>query len=802
MKIIEQIAKELHVAKQQVQATVTLMDDGATVPFIARYRKEITGGLDDIQLRLLQKRLTYLRDFQARQKSILQSIEKQGLLSKDLEQRILATENMTRLEDLYLPFKPKRRSKASIAHEAGLAPLAKRLLENQALDPQTEAVQFINADVGLLDVDAVLAGAQDILLESFCLDANMLAKLRRELHKTAVVRSEVVKKKQHEAEKFEDYFAYTELWKKIPSHRALALFRGQQQGFLRVKLVENGQGNADVFCAAIAQHFAVVNPHQQAYVFLKQTIDLAWKKLLKRFQTDFFQSLREKAEAESVQVFGENLRDLMLAAPAGQRATLGLDPGIRTGVKVAVVDQHGQLLETAVIYPFQPKNRRQESIAALAVLADKYKFELVAIGNGTASRETEKLVAELMEKFPHFKLTSVVVSEAGASVYSASELASKEFPDVDVSLRGAVSIARRLQDPLAELVKIEPKAIGVGQYQHDVNQNFLTQALAYVVEDCVNFVGVDVNTASIELLSHVSGLNRQVASHLVAQRDACGAFSSREQLRKVKGVGPKTFEQAAGFLRIVHGDNPLDASAVHPESYALVEKILQDIAVNIQDVMGQPELLSAVKTESYCTTQFGAQTIQDVLQELEKPGRDPRPTFKTAKFKSGVYEVHDLRQGMILEGVVSNVTNFGAFVDVGVHQDGLVHISALANQFVDDPRKVVRAGQVVQVKVLDVDVKRKRISLTMRLNDAVEVVQTKSASNHNQASGSKQNKNQENTVKEKAAKKEQTTQQQVRNKLNENQSSSQKRHQKGKNKGGKPQNDSALAAAFAKALAK
>ncbi len=785
MKIVEQIAKELNVEVRQVQAAVDLMDDGATVPFIARYRKEVTGSLDDVQLRELEKRLGYLREFEARKKSILASIDKQGLLTAELEKRIHVANTLTTLEDLYLPYKPKRRSKASIAKEAGLEPLAKDLLVNQNQNPEQAAAAFINEEQGVPDVAAALQGAEDILVDHFCEDASLLSKLRRDLKNSAVVRSELVKKYKEQAEKFEDYFDYSELFKKIPSHRALALFRGQAEGFLRLKLLENSEADAGQFISAVAAHFQVGNKQAGAYAFLQQSVEQAWKKLIKRFQADLFQELRNKAEEEAVKVFGENLRDLLLAAPAGQRATIGLDPGIRTGVKVAVVDQHGKLLETAVIYPHQPQNRWQESIAALAVLVDKYKPELVAIGNGTGSRETEKLVAELIEKFPNFKLTSVIVSEAGASVYSASELASKEFPNIDVSLRGAVSIARRLQDPLAELVKIEPKAIGVGQYQHDVNQGFMDQALGRIVEDCVNSVGVDLNTASVELLTYVSGLNSKVAAQIVEQRNAAGAFASREQLKKVKGVGPKSFEQAAGFLRILKGDNPLDASAVHPESYALVEQILCKIEADVREVIGKPEKLQDIKAADFISDAFGEQTVKDVLQELEKPGRDPRPEFRTAKFKSGVNEVRDLRQGMVLEGVVSNVTNFGAFVDVGVHQDGLVHISALADQFVGDPRKVVKTGQVVKVKVVDVDVKRKRISLTMRLQDKPEPTQTDRKTE--QSSKPRADKG-----RKPQPRREKTALEQVQSKL----------QQKSKKPGGKPQEQSAFAAAFAKALKK
>ncbi len=725
MNIIEIIAKELGVQHRQVKAAIDLLDDGATVPFIARYRKEKTENLDDIQLRALEKRLQYLRDFQARQASILQSIEKQGLLSELLKKKILASQTLTRLEDLYLPFKPKRTSKASLAKEAGLLPLAQSLLRNQNQTPETLATGYINLEKGIADGSVALQGAQEILVDIFCEDADLLQGLRDDLKSSAVIKSDVVKKHQEAAEKFQDYFDYTEAFKKVPSHRALALFRGQSEGFLRVKLQENIAQDATMFLSKIATHFKITTKKADAFPFLQEAIELSWKKMLKRFQTTFFHELRQQAEEKAIAVFGENLRDLLLAAPAGGKATLGLDPGIRTGVKVAVVDQHGKLLETAVIYPHPPQKLWAESIAALAVLADKHKFELIAIGNGTGSRETESLVADLCAQFPQFPLTSVVVSEAGASVYSASELASKEFPKVDVSLRGAISIARRLQDPLAELVKIEPKAIGVGQYQHDVNQTHLDQALVSIIEDCVNHVGVNINTASAELLTHVSGLNAKVAAEMIKQREATGAFSNREQLKKIKGLGPKSFEQAAGFLRIQKGSNPLDASAVHPESYVLVHKILHHIAKNIQEVMGKPEILTNINPKDFVDETFGKQTVSDVLEELKKPGRDPRPSFKTATFKKGVKEIHDLRQGMILEGVVSNVTNFGAFVDIGVHQDGLVHISALADQFVDDPRKVVKAGQVVQVKVLDFDAKRKRISLTMRLQDKPEQAKKK-----------------------------------------------------------------------------
>ncbi|MDQ6980462.1 MAG: Tex family protein [Ghiorsea sp.] len=776
MQIIEIIAQELGVQPKQVKAAVSLLDEGATVPFISRYRKEMTGNLDDIQLRALEKRLGQLRDFTARQQSILKSIKKQNLLTPQLQDKILAAVSLTQLEDLYLPYKPKRRSKASVAKEAGLQPLAGLLLSTQEQNPEQHAQAFVNHELGIDSVQDALQGAQDILVEQFSEDALLLGKLRKYLQKNAVVCSRVVKKKQEEAVKFTDYFSYTELYKNIPSHRALALFRGQQEGFLRLKLLENIEEDSSALVDMLSVYFQL-HPKHAAYTFLQRTADLAWQKIRKRFQTDFFQDLRQRAEEEAVKVFGENIRDLLLAAPAGHKAVLGLDPGIRTGVKVAVIDQQGKLLETAVIYPHQPKNRWQESLAALAVLVDKHKPELVAIGNGTGSRETEKLVAELIETYPQFKLTSVIVSEAGASIYSASELASKEFPNIDVSLRGAVSIARRLQDPLAELVKIEPKAIGVGQYQHDINQSSLDGALTGVVEDCVNAVGVDVNTASVELLAYVSGLNKKVAAEIVKERDVKGAFSNRNALKSIKGLGAKTFEQAAGFLRILNGDNPLDASAVHPEAYALVEAILSQLSLDLKKAVGQENLSQDVNVAALAQGDFGEQTVRDVLAELEKPGRDPRPSFKTATFKSGVNDIRDLRVGMQLEGVVSNVTNFGAFVDVGVHQDGLVHISALADQFVDDPRKVVKTGQVVTVKVSEVDIKRRRISLSMRSDGK--------ATGETVKNDKKVRQTQEPSVSK-----------QVQRKLKQK---NQKKDAKGR---GKTQADNAFAAAFAKALQK
>ncbi|MBL4760705.1 MAG: RNA-binding transcriptional accessory protein [Mariprofundaceae bacterium] len=721
--MIKQIANELNVAVKQVVATVEMLDGGATVPFIARYRKEATGGLDDGQLRQLEERLRYLRELEARRESILKSISKQGLLTPELEKSIRAAATMTRLEDLYLPYKPKRRSKAQQAREAGLQPLLDSLLQDMSQQPEAIAADFVNSDAGIDDVEAALAGAQHILMERLGENAEVLATLRDYMHKHAVLTATVVKKKAEEGEKFKDYFEFSETWKKVPSHRALAIFRGQKEGVLRAKLLVGAdEERADKFCqSAIAKPFAIAGQGRAADAWLLEAVRLAWKtKILMRLEVDLLLALRTKAEEEAIKVFANNLRDLLLAAPAGQRATMGLDPGLRSGVKVAVTDVTGKVLDTAVIYPHVPARRWDEALAALAVLADKHQVDLVAIGNGTGSRETESLIKALSEQFPQLHLTSVIVSEAGASVYSASELAANEFPDMDVTLRGAVSIARRLQDPLAELVKIEPKAIGVGQYQHDVNQAHLARTLDAVVEDCVNRVGVDVNTASAHLLAYVAGLSKSMAENLVAYRDEHGRFPNRDEIHKVKGVGPKAFEQAAGFLRILDGENPLDASAVHPEAYPVVEKVAAKKNMTVEDLLGNQTILHGLKAKDFVSDTFGELTVADIFRELEKPGRDPRPEFKTATFRSGVNEIRDLKEGMILEGVVSNVANFGAFVDIGVHQDGLVHISALASKFVDDPRKVVKTGDVVKVKVLEADAKRKRISLTMRLQDELE----------------------------------------------------------------------------------
>jgi uncharacterized protein len=725
LRITKKIAEEIGCTLHQVVAAVGLLDEGATVPFIARYRKEVTGGLDDTQLRTLDERLTYLRELEERRAAILASIDEQGKLTPELAAQIDAAETKQSLEDLYLPYKPKRRTKAQIAREAGLAPLAEALLADPTLKPEDEAAKYLNADAGFGDTKAVLDGARQILMEQFSEDAALLGKLREYLEEHGVVKSTVVEGKETEGAKFRDYFEYSEPVTAIPSHRALALFRGRNEGALQVALVldtELDDANKPVGhnpCEArIAKHFGITDQGRAADKWLADTVRWTWRiKVFMHLELDLMNALRERAEEEAIRVFGTNLHDLLLAAPAGQRATMGLDPGIRTGVKVAVVDATGKLLDTATIYPHEPRRDWDGALHTLAVLAKKHNVDLISIGNGTASRETDKLAADLIKMLPDLRLTKIVVSEAGASVYSASEYAAREFPELDVSLRGAVSIARRLQDPLAELVKIDPKSIGVGQYQHDVSQTKLARALDAVVEDCVNAVGVDVNTASAPLLTRVSGLNSTLAANIVSYRDKNGAFPNRKALLDVPRMGEKTFEQAAGFLRINGSDNPLDASAVHPEAYPLVERILADIKKGIKDVIGDARLVKSLQPSKYTDEKFGLPTVQDILKELEKPGRDPRPEFKTAVFKDGVEEVKDLQPGMILEGVVTNVANFGAFVDIGVHQDGLVHISALSNKFVKDPREVVKAGDVVRVKVVEVDLPRQRIALTMRLTD-------------------------------------------------------------------------------------
>lgn len=722
LKIVQRIATELSVQPRQVAAAVQLLDEGSTVPFIARYRKEVTGNLDDTQLRNLEERLLYLRELEDRRATILSSIDEQGKLTDELRAAIDTADSKQVLEDLYLPYKPKRRTRAQIAREAGLEPLAQALLANPLLDPQVEAAAYVDADKGVADVKAALDGARDILSEQFGETAELLGKLRDYLHNQGVVSSAVVEGKENEeGEKFRDYYDYAETIKTVPSHRALALFRARNAGVLTVKLGLGEELDAQVPHpgeAMIARHFGIANQNRPADKWLSDVCRWCWRvKVQPHIENELLTQLRETAETEAIRVFARNLNDLLLAAPAGPKAVIGLDPGLRTGVKVAVVDRTGKVLATDTIYPHEPRRDWDGSIAKLARIAAQTQAELISIGNGTASRETDKLASELIAKHPELRLQKIVVSEAGASVYSASELAAKEFPEMDVSLRGAVSIARRLQDPLAELVKIEPKAIGVGQYQHDVNQRELARSLDAVVEDCVNAVGVDANTASAPLLARVSGLNATLARNIVDYRDANGPFPSREHLRKVPRLGDKTFEQAAGFLRINGGENPLDRSSVHPEAYPVVERMLAKISKRIDDVLGSREALSGLSPTEFVDERFGLPTVRDILSELEKPGRDPRPEFKTATFREGVEKVSDLVPGMTLEGVVTNVAAFGAFVDIGVHQDGLVHVSAMSTKFIKDPHEVVKAGQVVKVKVLDVDVKRQRIALTMRLDD-------------------------------------------------------------------------------------
>jgi uncharacterized protein len=728
MDIIKTIAAELKVNPRQVQATIALLQEGATVPFIARYRKEVTGSLDDTQLRQLQERWGYLCELEERRGVILNSIKEQDKLTPDLEGKINAAETKTVLEDLYAPYKPKRRTKAQIAREAGLEPLAHALLNDPALVPEVVAQDYLNEEKQILDVKSALEGARQILMEQFAEDAQLVGDLREYVWQNACLHATVIEEKKEEGAKFADYFAFSQAIQQIPSHRALALLRGRKEGILALQLKLNTDSenvNPQTLnpCEVkIASHFKLINKQRPADTWLEETVRWTWRiKLSLHLETELMLRLRESAEAEAIKVFANNLHDLLLAAPAGAKTTMGLDPGLRTGVKVAIVDQTGKLLDKATIYPHAPKNDWQGSLKVLAKLCQQYQVELISIGNGTASRETDKLVLELIKHHSELKLNKIVVSEAGASVYSASELAAKEFPDLDVTFRGAVSIARRLQDPLAELVKIEPKAIGVGQYQHDVNQIKLAQSLNAMVEDCVNAVGVDVNMASVPLLTRISGLNETLAKNIVDFRNQFGAFTTREVLKKVPRLGDKAFEQAAGFLRIVNGTNPLDASAVHPEAYPIVEKILLKNNMHMQTVIGNAEFLQKLNASEYSDERFGLPTVKDILSELEKPGRDPRPEFKTATFKEGVESLSDLEVGMILEGVITNVTNFGAFVDIGVHQDGLVHISELSNTFVKDPRSVVKAGMLVQVKVMEVDIKRKRVSLSMRLETSPEI---------------------------------------------------------------------------------
>lgn len=724
--IAQIIAQELNVREHQVTATIDLLDNGATVPFVARYRKEATGGLDDTQLRTLFSRLGYLRELNDRRQVILSSIQAQGKLTPELQREIEGADSKTRLEDLYLPFKPKRRTKGQIAIEAGLEPLVETLLADRNADIEALAAGYLNLEAGFADTKAVLEGARYILMERYAEDAELLRKVREHLSQNSVLESRVIAGKEKEGAKFRDYFEHNEPLAKVPSHRALAMLRGRNEGFLSLSMnadpgAEAGQGS---YCEVIiSEHLGLKLGDSSVDQWLKTVVTATWRiKIALQMETEFISQMRERAEAEAINVFARNLGDLLMAAPAGAKATMGLDPGLRTGVKVAIVDNTGKLVAHTTIFPHAPQNLWDKSIRTLANLVQMHKVELIAIGNGTASRETDKLAAELITslKDSQPQLTKVMVSEAGASVYSASELAALEFPELDVSIRGAVSIARRLQDPLAELVKIEPKSIGVGQYQHDVSQSQLSSSLEAVVEDCVNGVGVDLNMASVPLLSQVAGLNKTLAKNVVDYRDANGAFKNRKELLKVPRLGPKAFEQAAGFLRIRDGDNPLDMSAVHPEAYSLVETIAKTKQVDVASLIGNSELLRNIKPQEFTTPEFGLPTVTDILSELDKPGRDPRGEFKTAKFKDGVEELKDLKPEMILEGVVTNVTNFGAFVDIGVHQDGLVHISSLTDKFITDPHTVVKAGDVVKVKVMEVDVERRRIGLSMRLDEAID----------------------------------------------------------------------------------
>ncbi|QWT19772.1 RNA-binding transcriptional accessory protein [Bacillus sp. NP157] len=721
MQSIEQrIALDIAAKPEQVRAAVDLLDGGATVPFIARYRKEVTGGLDDTQLRLLEERLRYLRELEDRRAAILDSIVEQGKMTDSLKADILTADTKARLEDLYLPYKPRRRTKAQIAREAGLEPLALGLRDDPTQTPEDLAAGFVDAEKGVADTKAALDGARAILMETIAEDAALVGELRDWLWEKGQIRAVVVAGKENEGAKFRDYFDHTEAVSKIPSHRLLALMRARNEGVLEIDLnpaLDAEQGHAEGE-GRVAARAGIINKGRAADAWLRETVRLTWRvKLHLHLTLDLFGRVREGAEDEAIRVFGDNLKDLLLAAPAGAKTVMGLDPGIRTGCKLAIVDATGKLLAYDTIYPHEPRNQWDQSIARIAQLSKQHGVNLMAIGNGTASRETDKLAGEVIRKHPELALAKVVVSEAGASVYSASEMAAKEFPDVDVSIRGAVSIARRLQDPLAELVKIEPKAIGVGQYQHDVNQVKLARALDARVEDCVNAVGVDVNTASAPLLSRVAGLSSSVAENVVKHRDANGPFGSRKELLKVPRLGDKAFEQCAGFLRISSGSNPLDASSVHPEAYPVIERILKQCGREVKQVIGDTAFLRGLKAEDFTDETFGVPTVRDILKELEKPGRDPRPEFIAPTFAEGVEDLKDLKVGMVLEGRVTNVAAFGAFVDVGVHQDGLVHVSALSHTFVKDPRDAVKAGDIVKVKVMEVDLPRKRIALSMRLDD-------------------------------------------------------------------------------------
>lgn len=734
-KINTRLADELQVKETQISAAVALLDEGSSVPFISRYRKEVTGGLDDGQLRNLDERLRYLRELEDRRQTILSSIDEQGKLTSELKQSINGAQTKMLLEDLYLPYKPKHRSKAQIAREAGLEPLAQALLANPELDPQQEAVVFVNPEQGVEDVKAALDGAKYLLMEQFSEDAGLLGQLRAFLKSHAQICAKLIEGKETEGAKFRDYFDHTEALAKVPSHRALAIFRARKEGFVTVALIlpESADAAPAATAAAqshsqshpceamVAQHWQIKNAGRAADHWLQEVVRWTWRiKLLTHLETELLTELRERAELEAIDVFGGNLKDLLLAAPAGRKVTIGLDPGLRTGVKVAVVDATGKVLDFDTIYPTPPRKRVQEAEAVLLKFCQDYGVSLIAIGNGTASRETDKFVGDMLKRHPELNIQKVIVSEAGASIYSASEVAAQEFPQLDVTIRGAISIARRLQDPLAELVKIDPKSIGVGQYQHDVSQLQLARSLDAVVEDCVNGVGVDLNTASSLLLARVSGLNHSLANNIVSFREQHGAFSDRSGLMQVPRFGEKSFEQAAGFLRINGGENPLDASGVHPESYSVVQKIAANNDRDVKALLGDSAFLGNLKAGDYCDEQFGLPTVTDIISELEKPGRDPRPEFKMARLQEGVETLKDLKPDMVLEGTISNVTNFGAFVDIGVHQDGLVHISALSDQFVKDPRSVVKAGDIVKVKVMQVDIERKRIGLSMRLTDRAE----------------------------------------------------------------------------------
>jgi len=749
--IASRIANELSITESQVTAAIDLLDEGATVPFISRYRKEVTGGLDDTQMRNLEERLNYIRELEDRRKSILASIDEQGKLTPALQQTINQAETKTRLEDLYLPYKVKRRTKGQIAIEAGLELLAERLYGDPTQDPEQAAAEFLNPEHGIDDTKAALDGAKFILMERFSENAELIGSLRQfmfnEAHITASLISGKDKQpgKEQAAAKFKDYFEHSEPLKTTPSHRALAMFRARREGFISIKVDLMLEDDAGHPCETmVAQQVAIEHLGRPADDWLREVVRWTWRiKLHTHLETDLLANLRERADLDAINVFSINLKDLMLAAPAGQKATLGLDPGLRTGVKVAVVDSTGKLLDHTTVYPTPPQKKIEESEAILKKLCETHQVELIAIGNGTASRETESFVQGLLKNNPQLNAQAVMVNEAGASIYSASEFAAKEFPDLDVTIRGAVSIARRLQDPLAELVKIDPKSIGVGQYQHDVSQVQLAKSLDSVIEDCVNAVGVEVNTASSALLRRVSGLSQIIADNIVEYRDQQGAFKNREQLKLVSRFGERTFEQAAGFLRIANGDNPLDASAVHPETYTVVERIAEVNKTSQRALLGNSQLLRKLNPAHYVDTQFGLPTITDILGELDKPGRDPRPEFKTATFKDGIETIKDLKPGMLLEGAVTNVTNFGAFVDIGVHQDGLVHISALANRFVKDPHEVVKTGNIVKVKVIEVDVERKRIALSMRTDDDAAAAQPSAApkSKHNNSHANTKKRN-------------------------------------------------------------